>query len=185
MRRLLLIIGLFLLSTPAWAVDCQYRTTLPTLADQNGVILQCDTNGKLLVSATISAATMAIDQTTPGSTNGVNIAPVAAATAGIIPVVSTAAESSHVLKASAGNLYAYQVTTGAVAGYVMIFNATSAPVDGAVTPVKCVAVPATATVGVSNSPPEYFSTGITAVFSTTGCFTKTASATAMFSGDVK
>lgn len=107
------------------------------------------------------------------------------ATGGITPVPSTAAESSRVFKASAGNLYAYQVTTGAAAGYVMIFNATSAPADGAVTPVKCVAVPARATVGVSNDPPEAFSTGITAVFSTTGCFTKTASATAMFSGDVK
>ncbi len=119
------------------------------------------------------------------ATNPLAVTSAPSTTGGITPVVSTAAESSHVFKASAGNLYGYQVTAGAAAGYVMIFNATSAPVDGAVTPIKCVVVPANATVGVTADPPEAFSTGITAVFSTTGCFTKTASATAMFSGDVK
>jgi hypothetical protein len=151
-------------TTPAQsAMACAYNTSVPTLSAGTYGLVQCDSAGNLLLSA----------------------APSPAPTAGIVPVPSTAAESNRVFKASAGNLYAYQVTTGAVAGYVMLFNATAAPVDGAVTPVKCVAVPAASTVGVTANPPEYFSTGITAVFSTTGCFTKTASATAMFSGDVK
>jgi hypothetical protein len=165
MRRILFALAFLspLWALPAFAVDCQYRATSPTLPDQQFIILQCDSAGKLLTTQTPSSAT----------------------SAGITPVVSAAAEASKVFKASAGNLYAYQVTTGAAAGFVMIFDATSAPADGAVTPVKCVAVAANSTVGVSMEPPEAFSTGITAVFSTTGCFTKTASATAMFSGDVK
>ncbi len=163
MRRILLAFGLLLIGSPVWAVDCQYRSTLPSLADQGFVILQCDTNGNLRVTNTPSS----------GSNTG------------LAPVVSGAAESNHVFKASAGNLYAYQVTTGAAAGYVLIFDATSAPADGAVTPKKCVAVAANSTVGVGMNPPEAYATGITAVFSTTGCFTKTASATATFSGDVK
>lgn len=111
--------------------------------------------------------------------------PTATSTNAITPVVSTAAESSHILKAGAGNLYGLSVTTGAVAGYVLIFNATSAPADGAVTPTHCYSVPALSSLGVDWKMPAAFSTGITAVFSTTGCFTKTASATAFFSGAVK
>jgi hypothetical protein len=163
MKRLLLAAVLALCASPAWSTDCKYNSTTPSLSNQDLIILQCDSAGNLLSTQTPS----------PSSNTG------------LTPVVSSAAEGSKVLKASAGNLYAYQVTTGAAAGYVMLFNATSAPADGAVTPVKCVAVPATSTVGVTVSPPEYFSTGITAVFSTTGCFTKTVSNTAMFSGDVK
>ncbi len=167
MRRILCFLAFVipLWVSQAFAVDCQFRTTLPTLADQNGIILQCDTNGRLLVATAV--------------------APSSSSTVAIAPLASGSAEASKVFKASAGNLYAYQVTTGATAGYVMIFDAASAPVDGAVTPKKCVAVAANSTVGVTNDPPEAYATGITAVFSTTGCFTKTASATAMFSGDVK
>lgn len=108
-----------------------------------------------------------------------------AAGAAITPVVSSAAESGHVLKASAGSLYGLNVTTGASAGYVLIFDATSAPSNGAVTPKKCYYVPSVSTLGASWDVPAAFATGITVVFSTTGCFTKTASATAFFSGEVK
>lgn len=92
---------------------------------------------------------------------------------------TSSAASALVVRASAGNLYDWQVTAGASAGYVMIFNATSAPADGTVAPVQCVAVAANASVGSSlQTLPERFTTGIVIVFSTTGCFTKTASATA-------
>lgn len=98
------------------------------------------------------------------------------------PVVSSVAEGSHVLKASPGCLLAAYATTGAAAGYLMIFNATTAPVDGAVTPVNCVFIPATTTISLNwaPQPPEWYSTGMVAVFSTTGCFTKTISNTAFF-----
>jgi hypothetical protein len=102
-------------------------------------------------------------------------------------IASSAAESSHVLKSSAGNLYSIITTIGTTTGYVMLFNATSAPADGAVTPLACWAAPtASATVGTSySSTPLPFSTGMTVVFSSTGCFTKTASATAYFSAQVQ
>src|SRR5579863_10083799 len=66
-------------------------------------------------------------QQTGGS---VFVAPTAASGAGISPTASGAAESSHVLKGSAGNLYTLTVTIGATTGYLMLFDATSAPADG-------------------------------------------------------
>lgn len=117
-----------------------------------------------------------------------NVTPVpqTGASFGITPVKSASAESNHVLDATAGNLYSVYVTTGATAGFLMLFNATSAPADGAVTPIECLIAPANSTTGLDRSQiPDVFSTGITSVFSSTGCFTKTASATAFFSGLVK
>lgn len=102
-----------------------------------------------------------------------------------VPKNSAAAESNHVFKAASGTLFGLSVTSGNVAGYVLIFNATSAPADGAVTPVACYVLPANQTIGIAFTPfPLRMSTGITAVFSSTGCFTKTASATAFFLGEV-
>lgn len=123
-----------------------------------------------------------------GNTDGIFTvnAPSAASAVAITPVVTSAVASNLVIKGSAGNLYAVNITTGASAGYLMIFNATSAPADGAVTPVKCLPVAANTGMELSyRSLPVAFSTGITAVFSTTGCFSKTASATAFISGDAK
>jgi len=96
------------------------------------------------------------------------------------PVFSSAAEGSHILKANPGCLLAVYATPGATAGYLMIFNQKTVPADGAVTPVDCIQVPANTTIAASwaPQPPEWFSSGIVAVFSTTGCFTKTISATA-------
>jgi hypothetical protein len=152
--------------------------------------INCASGAACPVNATLQAGSavagkFGVDQTSDN--NGVEMAPTTSAAAGITPVVSAAAESSHVLKASAGNLYSVYVTTGATAGYLMVFNATSAPADGAVTPIECAAVPASSTTSVSYlpGPMGVFSTGITAVFSTTGCFTKTASATAFFHGLIK
>lgn len=108
------------------------------------------------------------------------VPPNAAAT----PVVSAALEGSHVLKAAPGCLGAIYITIDATTvGYLMLFNATSAPVDGAVTPVECVYVstaPGTIGLNFAPQPTEWFSTGIVAVFSSTGCFTKTISAHAFF-----
>lgn len=101
------------------------------------------------------------------------------------PVKSATGEASHIFKSSAGVLYGFSVTSGASAGYVLVYNATSAPGDGAVTPAACYAVPASSTVGVAYTPlPLNFTTGITLVFSTTGCFMQTSSATAFFIGEV-
>lgn len=103
------------------------------------------------------------------------------------PVVSTATEGSHILKVSPGCLLAVYATTGATAGYLMVFNSITVPADGAVTPIECVYVPATSSVGINYAPqpPAWYSIGISAAFSTTGCFTKTISATAFIHGLVQ
>lgn len=106
--------------------------------------------------------------------------------ASLVPSAST--ESNHVLKASAGSLSALTVTIGATSGWVLVFDAASAPSNGAVTPKWWFPVTSDGTKGgiaVSWPVPVPFSTGITAVFSTTGPFTQTLSATAQFSGQVQ
>ena len=103
----------------------------------------------------------------------------------IPPIVSTSAESSHVIKSSCDpvvgcRLIDFEVTS-TVGGFVLVFDATAAPADGAVTPVKCYQMGA-GTLGVQFAAnPMKATNGIVLVFSTTGCFTKTASATAFFS----
>jgi hypothetical protein len=101
----------------------------------------------------------------------------------ITPVVSGALESNHVLKNAAGTLISLNISP-TVDGYLMVFNATSAPADGAVTPTLCIPVAAGQVSALQWAVGETYSTGITAVMSTTGCFTKTASATAFFHAQV-
>jgi hypothetical protein len=115
--------------------------------------------------------------------------PSSASGAGVAPVVSTAAEACHVLKASAGNLYGVTATTTATAtanDWIMMFNATSAPADGTVTPVEWGHVSASGQYAwAAPTVPMAFSTGIVICLSTTGPFTKTAEAQAVFSGKVQ
>lgn len=113
-------------------------------------------------------------------------APSSAAAAAITTVASSAVTTGQVIKASAGNLYGFNVVSGASAGYVMVFNSTTVPADGAVTPARCLPLAANTGLDINlRGQPVHFSTGITIVFSTTGCFTKTASATAFIAGDAQ
>lgn len=117
-------------------------------------------------------------------------APSSAAGAALIPVSSAALAANTIIKASAGNLYSFEVaadsTLSAAAWWIMIHNATSAPADGAVTPLKCYAMPlGTTTFSAAFPTPVAFSTGIVIGVSTTGCFTKTASTHAFISGDAQ
>jgi hypothetical protein len=154
----------------------------------NTSALALETGGNLATLAgAVSAAKVQTTVATalPAGTNtlgGIYAAPTASSSFGIAPGSSSALEASHVLKASAGNLYSLYVMTTSVGGYLMTFNAISAPSDGAVTPVECIQIPANSAAGISwdGAPPDFYSTGIVAVFSTTGPFTKTASATAFF-----
>lgn len=116
------------------------------------------------------------------------VAPSSLAAAGITPVVSTSLEASHVLDAAPGNLYSVNATnlTGGISGNMQVFNATSAPADGAVTPLFCVPFDSLgkAQAFFAPGPPAVFSAGITVVASSaTSCFTKTTGViTAMFVG---
>lgn len=90
-------------------------------------------------------------------------------------------------------LRALTVKNGASAGFVMVFDAASLPGNGAVTSCTssatarpclmwCVPLAANSAVAVEWDSPLRFTTGIVAGFSTTGCDTITASATAKFMG---
>lgn len=120
----------------------------------------------------------------------VTVAPSSSTGIGLTPATTAALASNKVVKASAGNLYSFQVsadsTLSAAAWWIMIYDATSAPVDGAVTPQKCYAMASGVTSYAAAFPtPAAFLTGITIAVSTTGCFTKTASTHAFISGDAQ
>jgi hypothetical protein len=108
----------------------------------------------------------------------------------LVPVVSSALEASHVLKAAPGTLYSAYASnlTGGSSGNLLILNATSAPADGVVAPLVCVPFSGgVASANYANIPPASFDTGIVAVVSSaTSCFTKTTGAlTAFISGIVQ
>lgn len=172
MRGIFAFLFLALFAAPAFA-----QATYPTPGGQRvqGVVqLQCDAAGINCVPQSATAP------------QSVVTAPSTAATAGAAAARTTVAASTLVLKASAGNLYDWRVTSGASAGYVLIYNATTAPADGTVQPFDCVAVAANATVGSSSHiVPERYTTGVVIAFSTTGCFTQTLSATAFIRGRVQ
>lgn len=100
------------------------------------------------------------------------------------PVAITAAAGSQIAKASAGTLYGLNVAAGASAGFVMLFDSATVPADGAVTPKKVWALGANQTIDGWWQNGLVFSTGIVIVFSTTGPFTKTISATAFIESEV-
>lgn len=112
-----------------------------------------------------------------------SVSPTSNVGSGIVSSVTAAAGGSVIAKASAGNLYGINIVAGASAGFLMIFNSTTVPADGAVTPIKCLPIAANAGFSVTFNPPIRLGTGIVAVFSTTGPFTKTISATAFISVD--
>lgn len=106
--------------------------------------------------------------------------------AGVGSTANTAVGSSLILRTTGVDLYSVNVTSGASAGYVMVFDRTTVPADGAVTPALC--LPLAANTGLDwnfRSAPVQLQTGAVIVFSTTGCFSKTASATAFIAGSIQ
>ncbi len=123
----------------------------------------------------------------PANTNGCGNQP--CFVTGTSPVVSSTAENNHVLKATAGTLISAYASNGtATAGWLMVFNLTAKPADGAVTPIDCVALPASGTVAI-NYPigaGKVYSTAITVVLSSNAsCLTLTTGViTGFISGSV-
>ena len=109
------------------------------------------------------------------TTTPVAITPVAA---------SSSLESNHILKASGGNFFGVQVNTTSASEWVMLFNATTLPSNGAVTPVAWWQVNASSTLSVSETPGLTFGTGVVIGCSTTGPFTLTASALCTFGAGI-
>lgn len=125
-----------------------------------------------------------------GNTEAVAVMPSSAATMAVVPVVSTALESCHVLKNAPGNLFNVSVTIQATSGVLQVFNLTAAPSAGAVTPIWSQVVISNGTFGSGAwawpaNAPLRGSTGLVACFSSaTTPFTYTSSATAMISAGV-
>ena len=136
-----------------------------------------------------TGSALAAQRSMPGAsssgigTASVGITPHTVASGALARVATTTAQSGLVVKASAGNLYGYNVVSGASAGYLMIFDSVTVPADGAVTPLLCIPLAANAGITSDRDIPIRFATGISMCFSTTGPFTKTASATAFLAGD--
>lgn len=131
-----------------------YNSTAPALSNFQRAPFQMDSAGNLKVVSSPSP------------------------TAGITPVVTSIPASSLVLKTAAGDLYSVYASNvqTSTAGYLQIFNATSAPSDGVVTPLDCAPIPAGGSVSIDYNPgpPAVYSTGIVAVLSSaTSCFVKT------------
>lgn len=115
---------------------------------------------------------------------GSSVAP-PVATAPIAAQKSSALESGHVFKASAGILYSLMVTTTTAAGYVMVLDAASVPSSGStVAPLYWWPVGANSATGAPWNAPVATTNGVVVLFSTTGPFTYTASATAFFAAQV-
>ena len=114
-------------------------------------------------------------------------APTSAATGALTSVSpSTALESSHVMCNAACNAYGFQVNTTSAAEWVLAYNLTAAPADGAVTPARWWQVPANGTLVIDMTEgniPIRYTTGWTLVCSTTGPFTQTLSALCTFAGE--
>lgn len=105
-------------------------------------------------------------------------------------VKSTAVEASRILKATPGTLYWLTCNIGATSGWLMLFDLVGVPSDGGVAPDFATYISSDGVGGLLSltlptmgiSFPKY---GIVAVFSSTGPFTKTASATASFFAGLK
>lgn len=143
-------------------------------------------DGSIVVSGSVTASSGAVlgatgigttsaintANTAPGDGTGslsVQGAPGSNSSAGLTPTTNVGG-SSVVAKALPGNLYALDAVAPASAGFVQVFNVTSAPADASTnTPLWC--LPLAANVGLDKvfNPPLVASTGITVVYSSSAC----------------
>lgn len=99
-----------------------------------------------------------------------------------VSVLATSTAASNLVIAGNHYLSGFHVTTNlANGGYAMIFDSTTPPSDGTVTPLGCFTIPPTfspgtsTTLSMANTPfMSQTSNGICIVISSTGPFTKTA-----------
>lgn len=144
-------------------------------------------------SPSASDQPVSIDQTTPGTTNGVvtNSGSVTAATITPSATIGISTQSCTIACAStivSGAHSVYGISASAtVAGTILVYDATSCPANGTVTPKKAFAYTvANSPIGISwTGVPMINATGIAVCFSSTGPFTATASTTAFLSVDFK
>lgn len=141
--------------------------------------VQTDSEGRLLVT---SSPTLGDD----AGAYSVDV-PTSSAAAGLAPVVDQGV-FSKVIKAAPGNLYEGSIVAGATAGFLIAYNDTVAPASAAaLTAAKVLDVVPVAANGFASfsdhEVPDYFSTGIVLLFSTSLTnFTEPANAAAFIRG---
>lgn len=165
-----------------WLSGC--FTRLSSILSALGTPMQATGGTVGLVAGVALIGKAGIDQTSFGASNAVSMPPSSSGAIGLASIRTTVLASSLVLKNSPGNLYDTYVTAGATPGFLMLFDSIAPPGDGAVVPVECFVIPASVTTRFNFNPPRVYGTGITMVFSSTGPYTKTASATVFMSGRV-
>lgn len=113
--------------------------------------------------------------------------PAAGGAVPIAPSSTAVAASGLVLKAGPGLFFGGSAVSTAT-GYLLLYDAVALPSNGTVTPKECVPMPTAGVAGTISAGPGTalsMSTGIVLAFSTTGCFTQTASATAFITGQAQ
>lgn len=157
------------------------------------------TNGVVVNSGTLTAVTaitnalpaganvigkVSIDQATPGTTNLVQAKIMPDATSTFCPTgdVSGALEASSVTKASPGVIYGGSGYNSGPAQFILFYNTTAVPANGAVTPLLVIKVPATSNFSFDTGRfGVFFSAGISWSNSTDASpFTKTLGAADVF-----
>jgi hypothetical protein len=131
----------------------------------------------------------------PGS--GVTAVGTGASSQALPMLQSPALEASHVFKTQPGNLYSLGIVNTGAAGFVLLIDGTTVPADGALTscgttnPAGCLkacypiglgtaTAPVYGGLQMQPGPPISFANGIVAVYSSTGCTTKTLGAANIF-----
>jgi len=101
------------------------------------------------------------------------------------PIASAAVSDGWVVSTKPITVVRLAATSGASAGYFLVLDATAKPSNGAVTPVICRPIAANSSVSLVFTNPARFDNGLVLLFSTTGCYTLTLSATAFFEASPK
>lgn len=172
----------------------QYDSTQKTLTNGQQAAYSMSARGALMVATGADAFAVSLNATPSlANGNGTILAPTANAADGIAPVVCGSGVSSCVLKASPGNFYSAYAECSA-ACWLMLFNSTSAPSNGATTAgvasgnmTECIPINAGGAGSISNTglPPSVYTVGITAAISSTTCATLTLATTGFVNGKVK
>lgn len=171
-----------------------YQASPPTLSNGQQSGLRMDSSGNLLTSGgggTITTITNPVGvkgldgSTISGPFNPLPVLIVPSSSTGVSTQSCTVACASTIVSGGHG---VYGISGSAtVTGTILVYDATSCPANGTVTPKKAFAYTvANAPIGISwSDSPMVMGTGVAVCFSSTGPFTATASTTAFLSVDYK